>query len=240
MAGSAHGKRVLLVEDDGTLRKVLGDALTGEGYAVTAAADGDAAHELLFERHFDVVVLDVMLPGRGGLELLRAFRGAGQGAPVLLLTARGDEHDVVLGFELGADDYVTKPFGLRELLARVGALARRGGGAGAGPVRFTVGAATVDLEAFEVDAGGQRHALSPKEAAMLALLYEHRGRVVRRAQFLDAVWGSEQFVGPRTVDTHVLNLRAKLEPEPKQPRFLRTVHGAGYRLDPDGEAGGAD
>ncbi|MEM7200388.1 MAG: response regulator transcription factor [Planctomycetota bacterium] len=234
-------RRILLVEDDPTLRIGLDDALAGEGYAVTTAADGDSAHELLFSRHFDLVVLDLMLPGRGGLELLRELREAQQQVPVLVLTARGDETDKVLGLELGADDYVTKPFGLRELLARVRALLRRVGGHGidrapAAPPRFAIGAVAIDLEAYQMVRDGEVMPLSPTEVAMLALLRAQAGKAVSRERFLDEVWGSDQFVGPRTVDTHMLHLRQKVEVEPRQPRYLRTVHGVGYRLELEGDA----
>lgn len=227
--------RILLVEDDPTLRTGLTDSFEDEGHEVTAVGDGDAAHAIMFERHFDLFVLDLMLPGRSGLELLRALRKARIETPVLLLTARGDESDKVLGLELGADDYVTKPFGLRELLARVRVLLRRRGlgaaqAAGEPDVAFQVGTARVDLGAFEVVRDGETHRLSPKEAGMLRLLYRDRGTVVRRERFLDEVWGTDQFVGNRTVDTHMLNLRNKVERDPKTPQFLLTVHGVGYRL----------
>ena len=227
-----HRRRLLLVEDDLALRTGLEDTFTEEGYDVTAAADGDTAHELLFSRHFDAVVLDLMLPGRGGLELLRALRDARNTTPVLLLTARGDEADKVVGLDLGADDYVTKPFGLRELVARVRAMLRRG--AGSGPAddqsRFRVGSVEVDLGAFTLTRDGAVHELTPKEAGMLRILFRERGLAVRREVFLDEVWGSDDFVGPRVVDTHVVNLRHKLEADPRQPRHLLTVHGVGYRL----------
>jgi DNA-binding response OmpR family regulator len=172
-----------------------------------------------------------MLPGPSGLELLRELRSVGARTPVLLLTARGEEGDKVLGFELGADDYVQKPFSLRELLARTKALLRRNDrGHAAGVRRFALGAVTVDLDAFELVRDGAVHALSPKEAAMLALLRGELGKAVSRARFLAEVWGGDQFVGDRTIDTHVLNLRQKLEQDPKRPRHLLTVHGIGYRL----------
>jgi DNA-binding response OmpR family regulator len=225
---------VLLVEDDRTLRTALGDALAGEGHAVVAAADGHEARALLRAQRFDLAVLDVMLPGPSGLELLRELRARDGDTPVLLLTARGEEGDKVLGLELGADDYVTKPFSLRELLARVKAMLRRRERAGAGQSafveQFTLGDAAVDLAAFTVTRGGAVHALSPKEAGMLRLLRRRGGRAVARAEFLREVWGGAPFVGDRTIDTHVLNLRHKVEADAKQPRFLLTVHGVGYRL----------
>ncbi|MBK8099094.1 MAG: response regulator transcription factor [Planctomycetes bacterium] len=223
--------RILLVEDDRTLRTALRDALTGEAHEVVVAADGHEARAALRGGVFDLVILDVMLPGPSGLELLRELRQRDTRTPVLLLTARGDESDKVLGLDLGADDYVPKPFSLRELLARVKALLRRVERPQAAAVRqFLLGDARVDLDAFQLVRAGTVHALSPKEAAMLALLRQELGKAVSRARFLTEVWGGDQFVGDRTIDTHVLNLRQKLEADPKQPRFLLTVHGVGYRL----------
>ena len=225
-------RRVLVVEDDRSIRTGVRDALVGEGYDVTVCERGDDGLELALTRHFDLVVLDVMLPGRGGLELLRELRAAGQRTEVILLTARGDEGDRVLGLELGADDYVTKPFSLRELIARVKARLRRLDDAGVAPAvdGFELGGVTVDLAGFRLVRDGIEHGLSPKEAAMLALLWAERGKVVSRERFLREVWADGGFVGTRTVDTHVLNLRQKLEADPKNPVLLLTVHGAGYKL----------
>jgi two-component system, OmpR family, alkaline phosphatase synthesis response regulator PhoP len=236
--------RILLVEDDRTLRTALGDALAGEGHAVATAADGDEALAMLRGETFGLLVLDVMLPGPSGLEILRALRQRDRRTPVLLLTARSSEGDKVLGLELGADDYVTKPFSLRELLARVRALLRRAVPAGGEPAldptivptgRFRLGGCEVDLDAYELRRAGAVQRLSPKEAAMLALLWSERGKVVSRARFLREVWSDGgQSVGDRTVDTHLLHLRQKLEDDPRAPVWIVTVHGAGYRLSVDG------
>jgi DNA-binding response OmpR family regulator len=222
---------LLLVEDDPALRTLLADALQHDGHAVTTAADGDEALALLRERAFDLLLLDVMLPGPSGLEILQAFRRRDQDTPVLLLTARSSESDKVLGLELGADDYVTKPFSLRELRTRVRVLLRRvrrplGQPAG----RFRIGSAEVDLDGYRVQRGHEQHRLSPTEAALLALLWQERGRVVDRARFLQQVWGGDGSVGDRTIDTHLLHLRQKIEVDPKAPQHLRTVHGVGYLL----------
>ena len=224
--------RILIVEDDRTLRTGLVDALTSDGHEVQAASDGHEAQATLRAWRFDLVILDIMLPGPSGLELLRGIRAEDQDTPVLLLTARGDEGDRVLGLELGADDYVTKPFSLRELLARVRAhLRRRGSSTESAAVRqFQLGAAQIDLDAFTVRRDAEVVSLSPKEAAMLALLRREAGRAVSRARFLEEVWGGEDHVGGRTVDTHVLNLRQKIEVDARQPRHIQTVHGVGYRL----------
>jgi len=243
--------RILLVEDDRTLRTALGDALAGEGHDVVTAADGHEALATLRSGTFALLVLDVMLPGPSGLEILRALRQRDQRTPVLLLTARSHEGDKVLGLELGADDYVTKPFQLRELLARVKALLRRAAvGSVAAPAggvtpagRFELGrgrsAVAIDLDAYEVRRDGAVQRLSPKEAAMLAVLLAERGKVVTRSRFLAAVWpDGGQSVGDRTIDTHLLHLRQKLEDDPKAPRWITTVHGAGYRLEADAPPAG--
>ncbi len=227
--------RLLIVEDDAALRRGLHDAFVSEGHEVVTAANGTEAARVVFERHFDAVVLDLMLPGRGGLEILRDLRANGLQLPVLILTARGDESDRVLGLDLGADDYVTKPFSLRELTARVRALLRRVAGRSATedrevPDRLVVGAASIDLAAYEVVRGPDVHRLSPKEVAMLRLLIAREGKAVSRGDFLDLVWPNDGDVGHRTIDTHMLNLRQKIEDDPRHPRHLLTVHGVGYRF----------
>lgn len=226
--------RILIVEDDLALRTGLADAFREDGHDVTAASDGAEATDLAFSRHFDCMVLDLMLPLRGGLEILRDLREQQVKTPVLILTARGDENDRVLGLELGADDYVTKPFSLRELRARVRALLRRS--APTVPerdpeTRFSIGDVDVDLAAYRITRDGEAsQSISPKEAAMLSLLRSEQGKAVSRARFLEDVWDGDLMVSNRTVDTHMLNLRKKLEADPKQPRHLLTVHGVGYRL----------
>jgi DNA-binding response OmpR family regulator len=237
-------KRLLLVEDDRALSTGLCDAYRLEGFDVTVARDGVKARALAFEREFDVAILDLMLPGRSGLDVLRELRAKGRALPILILTARGGESDKVIGLELGADDYVTKPFSLRELIARVRALVRRAGAkegakdsaeaSAPAATRFVLGAAEVDLEAFTLKRAGATHALSRREAALLALLFERRGRAVSREQILRHAWSDGgDHVGARTIDTHVLNLRQKLEADPAQPKLLLTVHGVGYRLQVD-------
>lgn len=235
---AAASARILLLEDDRTLRTGLVDALVGEGFEVVVAPDGFEGERqvrafLARTVAFDLLIFDVMVPGPGGLELLRQVREGGSDVPVLVLTARGDENDKVLGFELGADDYVTKPFGLRELLARVKARLRRAPAAdasdGTSP-QFELGDVKVDLSAFELERDGERIPLSKTEAGLLQVLRDRPGEAVSRAVFLNLVWGSDQSVSNRTIDTHVLNLRQKVERDPKKPRHLLTVHGVGYRL----------
>jgi DNA-binding response OmpR family regulator len=221
---------LLLVEDDPSIRTVLQDALHTDGHAMTVASDGDEALAILRERRFDLLLLDIMLPGPSGLEILRSVRQQDRDTPILLLTARSSESDKVLGLELGADDYVTKPFSLRELRARVKALLRRREtDETTSNARFAVGKNDIDLGAYELRRAGQVHRLSPTEAAMLALLYRERGRVVDRSMFLNVVWGGAT-IGDRTIDTHLLHLRKKLEVNAKAPKHLLTVHGVGYRL----------
>jgi len=224
--------KILVVEDDLSLREGLREALLAEGHRVEVVEDGARALDRVFGAHFDLVLLDVSLPKKNGFDVCREVRGRGLQVPILLLTVRGEEVDRVLGLELGADDYVTKPFSLRELLARVGAIlrrARRRPGEEI-PKNFTIGDRVVDFEAFVVRRGKEETPLAPKEAAMLRLLVANEGRVVTRERFLDEVWGRSLLVGPRTVDTHVGRLRAKLEDDPSSPRHLLTVHGVGYRF----------
>jgi len=223
--------QLLLVEDDRAIRTVLGDALQNDGHEVTIVADGDEAMALLRERTFDLLILDILLPGPSGLEILQALRQRDQQTPVLLLTARSSEGDKIVGLELGADDYVTKPFSLRELRTRVRVLLRRVERSPQTPAgRFRLGDLDVDLDAYEVRRGQQVQRLSPTEAAMLAILWRERGRVVDRALFLREIWDGAGSVSDRTIDTHLLHLRQKLELDPKHPLLLVTVHGVGYRL----------
>ena len=223
--------QILIVEDDETIRTGLRDYLSSQDFDVTEAADGDTGQRALRNGQFDLVLLDLMLPGPGGLELLREFRQGNADTPVIILTARGAESDKVIGLEMGADDYVTKPFGLREIAARIRAHLRRSQReTDEVPRRFYVGGAHVDLSAYQISRNGESHALSRKEVGMLELLYQEQGKVVSRSCFLDQVWGTDQYVSNRTIDTHILHLRQKLEADPREPKHLLTVHGVGYRL----------
>lgn len=228
--------RILLVEDDPVLRTGLTDNLEAEGFEVKACADGIRASRLLEDEDWSLVVLDWMLPGKSGIDVLRELRIRDSAVPVLLLTAKADEADKVIGLELGADDYVTKPFGLRELMARIRACLRRGSrdieaSREEAPHRFTIGSVDVDLDAFELHRDEERVPLSRKEAGILALLIQDCGKVVPRRRFLDELWG-RRFVGNRSIDTHILNLRKKIEQDPRDPQHLLTAHGVGYRLVP--------
>ncbi|HYC78834.1 MAG TPA: response regulator transcription factor [Planctomycetota bacterium] len=223
---------VLVVEDEESMAAGLRYALEREGYDVRLAADGAAAADALRTSAPDLVLLDVMLPRRSGFDLLEQLRRAGRATPVILLTAKGAEADRVRGFDLGADDYVVKPFSLAELLARVRARLRRRAAEGADvPATLVIGDAVVDLAALTLRRGDVATPLTVREADMLRLLWRERGRVVSRGRFLEEVWRQAD-VTTRTVDQHMAQLRKKLEPDAARPRHLVTVFGVGYRLEP--------
>ena len=222
--------RILLVEDDDSLRTVLVDALGSEGYEVVDVADGQVAYDHAVASRFDLIVLDLMLPGLDGHEVCRRLRGGGNDVPILMLTARGREEDRVRGLDLGADDYVVKPFSLKELLARVRARLRPK--QRLVPTQARVGEADVDLTAMVVRRDGQTCPLTKLEAGVLALFLSHPGEVLTRSRFLDTVWGYDRFPTTRTVDVHVARVREKLGDDAEAPRFIHTVHGVGYRYDP--------
>jgi DNA-binding response OmpR family regulator len=223
--------RILIVEDNHDLAFGLRNNLEIEGYGVDVAADGVSGLAQARRASPDLIVLDLMLPGLDGYRVLRQLRDDGLSMPVLILTARGEEADKVLGFRLGADDYVTKPFGLLELLARVQALLRRSRGADSHAIeRF--GAVEVSFSTREVRRGGELVALTPMEFDLLAALLRRRGAIVSRMELLTTVWGHASSVLTRTVDTHIGELRRKLEESPSAPRHILTVRKAGYRLAP--------
>lgn len=224
------GARVLVIEDDPGLRLTLSDRLRGEGYWVETVADGEEGAARAAGDAFDLVVLDVMLPGRSGFELCRDLRQRGVRTPVLMLTARGEVADRVRGLKAGADDYLTKPFAMAELLARIEARLRV---PPAGESRHGVygfGMIEVDLRRAEVRREGAPVALSAKEFKLLRYFIEHREATIGRDELLDRVWGYEAMPSTRTVDVHVAWLRRKLEPNPRQPQFILTVHGLGYKF----------
>lgn len=221
--------RILLVEDDESLRTVVKDALEGEGYEVTAVGDGRVALERALAERFEVVILDLMLPGMDGYEVCARLRDAGKDVPIVMLTARGREEDRVRGLDLGADDYVVKPFSLKELLARVRARIRSR--LPSVPKRVTVGEAEIDFAAMVVRRGGESLPLTKMEAGVLALLVASAGQVVSRNRFLDEVWGYDRYPTTRTVDVHVARVREKIGDDAESPRFIHTVHGIGYRFD---------
>ena len=225
-------KRLLLVEDEPGLQLALSDRLTAEGYSVVTAGDGNVAVTHATGEPFDVIVLDVMLPGRDGFEVAKAIRQQGIQTPILMLTARTQVVDRVVGLKLGADDYLTKPFETIELLARIEALLRRApsGPAGLTLERYQFGDITVDVRKAEVMHKGQPLDLSAKEFQLLKYFIEHRGATVSRDELLHEVWGYNNTPSTRTVDVHVAWLRQKLEPNSRVPQYILTVHGMGYKF----------
>ena len=222
-------KRILLVEDDAAIARGLEANFRAEGYDVVVAADGESGFARARMERPDLMVLDLMLPKLGGYEVCRRLRQEGFTAPILILTARGEESDRVLGLDLGADDYVTKPFALREMLARVRALLRRGP-AGVLPSEVRFGTVIVDFQSFRATRAGQELQLTRKEMGALRFLASRPGVVIRREELLREVWEYREEPTTRTVDNHIASLRRKLEVDPARPVHLVTVHGVGYKL----------
>jgi two-component system alkaline phosphatase synthesis response regulator PhoP len=224
---------ILIVEDEQDLRMTLTDRLESEGFNVQFAKDGKEGLEKATSGAFDLIILDVMLPGKNGFDICRDVRQAGLITPILMLTARGQTVDKVLGLKIGADDYVTKPFEMIELLARVEALLRRAPNKplGQGAIQ-QFGAIRVDLRGTEVWRDGRQVNLSAREFQLLRYLIERPGKTISRDELLKEVWGYSTETFTRTVDVHVASLRQKLEPDPKQPRYIVTVQGLGYKFCP--------
>lgn len=222
--------RLLLVEDEPGLQLALSDRLIAEGYRVETASDGDTAVYRATGEPFDLIVLDVMLPGRDGFDVARTVRQQGVQTPILMLTARGQVVDRVVGLKLGADDYLTKPFEMIELLARLEALLRRAPASTAALERFQFGDVLVDARKAEVTKGGTPVDLSAKEFHLLCYFLEHRGATISREELLQQVWGYHSTPSTRTVDVHIAWLRQKLEPNPRVPQYILTVHGLGYKF----------
>jgi DNA-binding response OmpR family regulator len=222
--------RILIVEDDHAMAVALHDGFAYEGYEVLVAKDGKMGLELASHETVDLIILDVMLPQMSGLDLCQHLRHAGNHLPIIMLTARGQEIDKVLGLKLGADDYVTKPFSFMELLARVEAVLRRASRHHKPLAQAQFGDITLNFHTFEATKGGVPFELSPRELQMLQYLIAHRGEVVSREQLLDAVWGYEAAPFTRTVDMHIAKLRKKIEDSPVDPRYIMTVHRVGYKF----------
>jgi len=223
--------RILVVEDEPGIALGLEDDLRLEGYEVETVADGITAAQRAREGAFDLILLDVMLPGKDGFEVCRELRRSGLRTPIVMLTAKTQEAEKVMGLELGADDYVTKPFGTRELRARIKALLRRASGADGDSGRHQFGDIEVDFHRAEVRRGGQPVELTPIEFKLLALFVRSRGRVLSREQLIEGAWGAETFTSARIADNHIANLRKKIEADPANPRYIRNVRGMGYRFD---------
>ena len=224
-------RRILVVEDEESLVITLRDRLTSEGYVVDSIGDGDGAVDRITKEKFDLILLDVSLPRRNGFDVCRDVRQRGIQTPILMLTARGQVIDRVLGLKLGADDYLTKPFDFAELLARVEALLRRARTlSGTASDSYAFGPIRINFRAAEVLREGQPVELSGLEFKLLRYFVEHRGALLTRDELLEKVWGYEAMPVTRTVDVHVASLRQKLEPNPSTPEFIVTVHGLGYKF----------
>lgn len=224
-------RRLLLVEDEPGLVLTLTDRLSKEGYAVETASDGQQGQERAANEAFDLIILDVMLPGKNGFDVCRDLRRMGLQKPILMLTARGQVADKVVGLKLGADDYLTKPFDMMELLARIEALLRRATPSGVPPAgTYEFGTIRVDFRRAEVTRGGESIDLSALELKLLRYFIEHRGAMLSRDELLNEVWGYEAMPQSRTVDVHISWLRQKIETNPSHPEFILTVHRLGYKF----------
>ncbi len=228
--GRTHTPRILIVEDEPNMVAGLRDNFEYEGYEVITAADGVEGLDRALEENPDLLVLDVMMPRMSGLEVCKQLKAKRPSLPIIMLTARGQEVDKVIGLELGADDYVTKPFSIRELLARVKAVLRRARVLPKQYDRFSFSDVEVDLRTCRVIRGGQKIDFSTKEFELLKYFICHPGETLSRERLLEDVWGYERFPTTRTVDAHLVHLRQKLEPSPDQPQFFLTVHGIGYKF----------
>jgi DNA-binding response OmpR family regulator len=224
--------RVLLIEDEPALARGLADTLRSNGFDVTVAADGERGLDAAAGGTADVILLDVMLPRINGYEVCRTLRAQGMDVPILMLTAKGQEQDIILGLNLGADDYITKPFRTGELIARVRAFLRRRGPATNG---FHFGDCAVDVVARRVTRGGADLDLTAKEFALLAYFGTRPGCALSRDVILNAVWGNSVFVTPRSIDRCVTTLRAKVEPDPHRPIYIQTIREIGYRFEPNAD-----
>jgi two-component system alkaline phosphatase synthesis response regulator PhoP len=222
--------RILIVEDEPAMVAGLRDNFEYEGYEVISAADGAEGLERALADSPDLVVLDVMMPRLSGLDVCKQLKTQRPSLPIIMLTARGQEIDKVVGLELGADDYVTKPFSIRELMARVKAVLRRVSVHAPAAEVYRFSDVEVNVRSNEVRRAGAAVDLSAKEFALLAYFVAHPAETLTRDRLLDAVWGYENYPNTRTVDTHIVHLRQKLEPNPEEPRFILTVHGSGYKF----------
>lgn len=222
--------RILIVEDDEHLGRGLELHLAREGFDVLRARKGESAIAMALRQPVDLITLDVMLPGMSGLDVCRELRRQAVDVPIIMLTARAEELDRVLGLEIGADDYVSKPFSARELVARIRARLRRDGSRDLERSRWRIGSLEVDLARYAVTKAGRPVDLTGREFEILRLLMRNRGEVVSRDRILDEVWPAESSLNPRTVDTHILNLRKKVEDDAANPQIIQSVYGGGYRF----------
>ncbi len=233
-------KKILIVEDDDAIVFGLENVLRDEGFEPHSTKSGQQGYQLAKEIGPDLIILDIMLPGMSGLEICKRIRDEGMKTPVIMLTAKAEENDKVFGLELGADDYITKPFSVRELLARVKAHLRRGEfAAGSGeemlPDEIKFGEVVVNLKRHEVLKAGHRQDLTNREFLLLEYFIRHQGELLTRDRLLDDIWGYNVYPTTRTVDTHIRRLRKHIEPNPDKPRYIKTVHGAGYLFEVGGK-----
>jgi len=225
--------KIFIVDDEPLMRRGLQENLEFESFDVSVAEDGEKGLEILLKESFDLVLLDVMMPKMSGFDVCKEARKAGVQTPIIFLTAKGEEIDKVLGLELGADDYITKPFSVRELVARVKAVLRRTDTQSASTDEvetLDIGKLHVDFHKYEAEADGEPVKMSHKEFEVLLYLYKHKNEIVSRYQLLEDVWGYESSPTTRTVDNFILKLRQKIEDNPNEPKHILTVHGAGYKL----------
>jgi DNA-binding response OmpR family regulator len=222
--------RILLVEDEPQMQRGLRDNLEFEGHKVTVKGDGNSGYQTLISESFDLVLLDVMLPQMSGFDVVRKAREKGIRTPILLLTAKGEEIDKVLGLELGADDYVTKPFSLRELIARINALLRRVAPASAADTLMILDDVNVNFSTYIGTKKGKEFSMTPKEFEILKYLWQHRNETVSRDALLTNIWGYDESVSTRTVDNFILKIRQKIEDDTTHPKIILTIHGTGYKL----------
>jgi DNA-binding response OmpR family regulator len=222
--------KILIVEDEPNMVAGLRDNFEFEGHQVISAPDGVAGLERALSESPDLVILDVMMPRMSGLDVCKQLKAKKPAIPIIMLTARGQEVDKVVGLELGADDYVTKPFSIRELLARVKAVLRRVGTAPKVSEKYAFGEVEVNLRSCQVSRKGKAMDFSSKEFELLKFFLHHPGETLSRDRLLEEVWGYEHFPTTRTVDAHIVRLRQKVEPKPEEPRFILTVHGTGYKF----------
>jgi len=221
---------ILIIEDDPAIQFGLTENLGFESYEVQTADTAEEGYRIISESPPDLIILDIMLPGMSGYELCRKLRGEGVSIPIIMLTARGEEFDRVMGLDLGADDYVTKPFSVIEVMARVRALLRRAGSSSEFPDSVSFGDVVVDFKKYEAEKAGKPVTLARKEYGLLRMLASRAGEVVTRDELLNDVWGQDEYPSSRTVDAHVATVRAKLEKDPHKPEHLITMHGVGYKL----------
>lgn len=222
--------KILIVEDKRDMVTGLVFNLEAQGYEVCVAYDGEEGLLAVEREKPDLIVLDIMLPKKDGFQVCRELREKAFDMPILMLTARGEEADRVLGLEIGADDYLTKPFGVLELLARVKALLRRSQGQNQVPEIYRFGDVEIDFKRYRATKEGNPVNLTPREVEMMKLFIQKRGETISRNQFLDEIWGYDRYPTTRTVDTHIAKLRKKLEQDPQSPRFIITIHGLGYKF----------